>query len=196
MTTVLGPGRRYVLWVQGCKKQCPGCIFPEGRNLNSGGEYISEEKIFDEIKNSAEKNSLTGVTISGGEPFLQAEALARLVKMIREKNVLDIMIYSGYTLEELCGTNDRATDFLLENIDILIDGEYREELNTNTIYRGSENQKIHFLSPKYLPFRKKIESTKNRSLEFVCGKDGELFMVGIPPKDFEKKFLNKIFKEV
>ena len=196
VTKVLGPGRRYVLWTQGCKKNCRGCIFPAGRNLNSGGEWISIEKLFAEIKISAEKNSLTGITISGGEPFLQPAALARLVYFVRKETLLDVMIFSGYRLEELQRRNDKATNFLLENVDLLIDGEYIENLNTNTIYRGSENQRVHFLSKKYLPFKKKIEQTKNRSIEFVSKEDGELFMIGVPPKDFEKKFLENIFGEV
>ena len=102
------------------------------------------------------------------------------------------MIYSGYTLDELKSRNDAAINFLLANIDILIDGEYLEELNTNSIYRGSDNQKIHFLSPKYLPFKEKILKTKNRSVEFVCRADGELFMIGVPAKNFNKDFIDKL----
>ena len=185
LTQVLGPGRRYALWVQGCKKRCPGCVFPEGQPLDTGGEWISAEKIWNEIQ--AVEN-LTGITISGGEPFLQAPALAELVKLLRQNSNLDVMIFSGYTLAELQARNDEATNFLLANVDILVDGDYREELNTGSIYRGSDNQTIHFLSPKYLPFKEKILRTKNRSLEFVCRKDGELFMIGIPAKNFERDF--------
>ncbi len=185
LTQVLGPGRRYALWVQGCKKRCPGCVFPEGQPLDTGGEWISAEKIWNEIQ--AVEN-LTGITISGGEPFLQAPALAELVKLLRQNSNLDVMIFSGYTLAELQARNDEATNFLLANVDILVDGDYREELNTGSIYRGSDNQTIHFLSPKYLPFKEKILQTKNRSLEFVCRKDGELFMIGIPAKNFERDF--------
>ena len=106
------------------------------------------------------------------------------------------MIFTGYTLSELQSRPDKATAFILGNIDILVDGDYREELNTGSIYRGSDNQAIYFLSPKYLPFEDLIARTKNRSLEFVYRKNSELFMVGIPPKDFEKKFLRNILKEV
>ena len=190
LTKVLGPGRRYALWVQGCKKRCLGCVFPEGQPLDTGGEWMSAEKIWNEIQ--AVEN-LTGITISGGEPFLQASALAELIKLLRQNSNLDVMIFSGYTLAELKARNDEATNFLLANVDILVDGDYREELNTGSIYRGSDNQTIHFLSPKYLPFKEKILRTKNRSIEFVCRNDGELFMIGIPAKDFHRDF-SKILK--
>lgn len=192
-TKVLGPGNRYALWLQGCKKRCPNCIFPEGQPLNRGGEWLSVEKIWSEIKAVPD---LTGITVSGGEPFLQTKALARLVKFLCDESDLDVMIFTGYTLSELQSRPDKATAFILGNIDILVDGDYREELNTGSIYRGSDNQVVHFLSPKYLPFEDLIARTKNRSLEFVYRKNSELFMVGIPPKDFEKKFLRNILKEV
>ncbi len=188
-TKVLGPGQRYALWLQGCKKRCLGCVFPEGQSLNTGGEWFSVEEIFKEIQ---VVQNLTGVTISGGEPFLQAAALAKLVDNLRKNSMLDIMIYSGYTIEELKSQNDAAINFLLTNIDVLIDGEYKEDLNTNSIYRGSDNQRIHFLSKKYLPFKEKILQTKNRNIEFVCRNDGELFMIGIPAKNFNKDFFNKL----
>ena len=188
-TKVLGPGQRYALWLQGCKKRCLGCVFPAGQPLNTGGEWFSVEEIFLEIQ--AVEN-LTGITISGGEPFLQAEGVAKLVEMLRQNSTLDIMIYSGYTIEELKARNDAAINFLLGNVDILIDGEYCEDLNNNSIYRGSDNQRIHFLSPKYLPFKEKILRTKNRSVEFVCRDDGELFMIGVPAKNFGKDFIDKL----
>lgn len=188
-TEVLGPGKRYALWLQGCKKRCKGCVFPEGQPLDSGGEWLAVEKIFQEIQ--AAKN-LTGITISGGEPFLQVAALAKLIKLLRQNSNLDVMIYSGYTIDELKARHDAPTDFLLSNIDILIDGEYIEELNTNSIYRGSDNQNIHFLSKKYLPFKEKILQTKNRSIEFVCRNNDELFMIGVPAKNFSKDFFSKL----
>ncbi len=192
LTKVLGPGQRYALWLQGCEKRCPNCIFPSGQALDCGGQWYSVEKIWSEIK--AVPN-LTGITISGGEPFLQAAAVAKLIKILRGESTLDVMIFTGYTLAELQNKHDAATDFILKNIDLLVDGEYREELNTNSLYRGSDNQVLHYLSPKYLPFKDLIARTKSRCLEFVYRKDSEFFMVGIPPKNFEEIFLSKLLKE-
>lgn len=192
LTKVLGPGQRYALWLQGCERRCPNCIFPNGQPKDCGGQWHSVEKIWSEIK--AVPN-LTGITISGGEPFLQAAAVVKLIKLLRGESTLDVMIFTGYTLAELQDKHDAATDFILKNIDILVDGEYREELNTNSLYRGSDNQVLHYLSPKYLPFKDLIARTKSRCLEFVYRKDSEFFMVGIPPKNFEKIFLSKLLKE-
>ena len=83
-------------------------------------------------------------------------------------------------------------DEILADIDLLIDGEYREDENTNSIYRGSDNQVIHYMSAKYRPYRKIIETIKNRSVEFVFRGGDELFMVGIPAKDMQKAFWAQI----
>lgn len=182
--SVLGPGMRYVLWTQGCKKRCPGCVFPEGRPIGENGYWMETETIMREIINV---QGLTGITVSGGEPFLQSEGLAELIKAVRERTALDVMLFSGYTLEELREKRDFSVDYVLNHSDLLVDGEYIEELNHNTIYRGSDNQRILFLSEKYKPFQHWIETTINRSLEFVY-RNGELFMVGIPAKNFQHDF--------
>ena len=189
-TKVLGPGERYVIWVQGCKKRCPGCINPDGQLEGQNGYWISTEKVLNELKN---EQGLMGITISGGEPFLQAHGLAELVKSIKENTQLDIMLYSGYTLAELRAKHDNDIDFVLEHSDILVDGEYIEELNNNTIYRGSDNQEIHFLSSRYGKFKDIIYKTHNRDLEFIS-RNGELFMIGIPEKGFEAQFKRAIFE--
>lgn len=103
------------------------------------------------------------------------------------------MIYSGYTLKQLREMQNVAVDYILGHIDLLVDGEYVEELNHNTIYRGSDNQVIHFLSSKYISFREKINNTHNRSVEFVY-KNDDLFLVGIPEKGFDEKFWQNLQK--
>ena len=183
-TKVLGPGIRYVLWLQGCKKKCPGCLYPAGRPLNQNGYWLDSKVIIDEIK---KQPLLTGITISGGEPFLQAKELAGLIRQLKAETTLDIMLYSGYTLEKLRAEHNIFINYILEHSDLLIDGEYKEELNTNQMYRGSDNQVIHYLSPKYKAFKDIIENTKNRSVEFVY-RNNEMFIIGIPAKDFNKSF--------
>lgn len=191
-TKVLGPGTRYAVWVQGCKKRCPNCINPRGRALDSNGYHIGVDELFREIMGTP---SLTGITVSGGEPFLQSNELVKLIRLIRAESTLDVMMYSGYTLEELRARHEPSVDEILSSIDLLIAGEYVEELNTNKIYRGSDNQVIHFLSTKYLPFKDRMEAAHNRSVEFVCREDGELFMVGIPAKNFEADFARRLLRE-
>lgn len=189
-TTVLGPGQRYALWLQGCKKNCPGCVFPEGRSLDSGGYFLAVSDLAAEILN---QNEIRGITVSGGEPFLQAEALANLLRKLKNAADLDIMIYSGYTLAELQAMKNEAINEILSLADLLIDGEYREEENTNSLYRGSDNQTIHFLSSRFKAWEEQIKNHKSRPLEFVREKDA-LFMVGLPPKNFKHAFFTKAEK--
>ena len=189
-TRVLGPGLRYVIWTQGCKKQCAGCINPAGRPLDRNGYFISADELFEEIGSTPD---LTGITISGGEPFLQSAELVVLIRRIKRETELDVMMYSGYTLEELRHWKNAAVDEILSSIDLLIDGEYVEELNTNRIYRGSDNQTIRFLSTKYLPFKERLETMHNRSVEFIARGD-DLFIVGIPIKGFRKQFIDNIWE--
>lgn len=188
-TTVLGPGNRFALWLHGCKKCCKGCIFPEGQGEITEGRWIPEDELFHVIR---ETQGVNGITISGGEPFLQIEELIRLCHRIKEETPLDIMIYSGYTVEELAQTYHGAFSELCGYIDILIDGEYVEALNDNQAYRGSSNQTIHFMSDKYRLYQDSMNKLHNRNVEFTMDCDGEVMMVGIPPKEFYKKVINRI----
>jgi anaerobic ribonucleoside-triphosphate reductase activating protein len=89
-----------------------------------------------------------GLTLSGGEPFDQPQALARLIALLRERYVeLEVLAYSGYLLEELQQAGSAVAE-LLRAIDMLIDGAYREEMPCTLIWRGSDNQRLHLLSPR------------------------------------------------
>jgi len=84
---------------------------------------------------------LRGVTFSGGEPFLQARAFACLARLSREAG-LDVMVYSGYTIEEILEIGGEYRE-LLEETDILVDGPYIEGQRTlGALYKGSANQRV------------------------------------------------------
>lgn len=191
-TKVLGPGTRYAIWVQGCNRHCPGCINPEGQPIDKNGYWIDEQEVLAEIKAT---DGLRGITISGGEPFLQAEALENLVEDLKGTTNLDVMIYTGYTLSELKKEGGDFARKLINNTDILVDGEYIKEQNNNYIYRGSDNQKIHILTNRYKKFRDYFNNTKNRDVEFVCRDTGELFMIGIPQNNFREKFWHEVINK-
>ena len=133
-----GPGIRCTIFVQGCPRRCRECHNPESWPFEGGTDWTVED-IADKMK----KNPLlTGVTFSGGEPFCQAEALARLAEKVREMG-LELAIYSGFTFEELISSKDPAALRLLSLADTLVDGEFiREQRNLNLRFRGSENQRI------------------------------------------------------
>lgn len=137
---VLGPGERLGIWVTGCKRNCPGCMTPELQDQNAGREMDCSH-----ILNAAKKvpGPVDGVTISGGEPFDQPEQLHQLVMLLRKELTEDILIYTGYTLEQLQARGCPFTDGVLASIAALIDGAYVEALDDGVGLRGSSNQKIH-----------------------------------------------------
>lgn len=138
-STVDGPGRRSVIQVAGCSIRCPGCYVPETHERASG-KLTSIEKIVEEIdKKSGEHD---GVTILGGEPFDQPESLRILVEKLKTKGY-HLVIYSGYTLEDLMAQESEITNGILSKTDLLIDGAFQRELAERAgEYRGSSNQRL------------------------------------------------------
>ena len=189
-TKTLGPGTRCAIWMQGCKKRCYGCINPEGQNLNGGYEISIDEL----IKKILQYDGICGITISGGEPFLQYDELLSLIERIKLIGNLDIMLFSGYTLQQIQVMYPQCMD-LLNNVDIFVDGEYRSELNDNSQYRGSSNQNIYCFTDKYRKHIQQIEKSKKRAFSFEIVDNGEVFFVGIPPKGLYEKFLEEIGRQ-
>ncbi len=135
-----GPGIRLVVFAQGCKHNCPGCHNPETHSFD-GGTVISIEAI---LKMLSENPLLDGITLSGGEPFEQAEGFAELA--YRSKLLgFNVMTYTGYTCEKIikdCGQRP-GWDRLLEQTDILVDGRFEEDKRNLLLkFRGSENQRL------------------------------------------------------
>lgn len=91
----------------------------------NGGFSADTKQLAEEILQSGRH----GLTISGGEPFLQAKALADLIQEVRKKTDLGVMIYTGFTLEELQEADNPDYNLLLEQCDLLVDGPYIDELN-------------------------------------------------------------------
>lgn len=133
-----GPGFRYVLFVQGCPHRCEGCHNPESHDFNAGYDMTVGE-VYAEIKQNPH---LHGITLSGGEPFSQPDALLELVRLVRADG-MDVMSYSGYTYEELLAMRNPAVDGILDELSILVDGRFElDKRNLTLRYRGSENQRV------------------------------------------------------
>lgn len=177
-TKVLGPGIRTAIWFQGCNRRCKGCMSPVSRPLD-GGKLV---KLNDVIQAVIAEPGIEGVTISGGEPFLQIEALYYFLKSIKEQSVLGVIIYSGFTLKELEDMNQPMVDEIISGLaDIIIDGEYVDELNDGKALKGSANQTVHFITDRYLAY-KDIYEQKKRNAE-VIATEKDIFFIGIPAKD-------------
>jgi anaerobic ribonucleoside-triphosphate reductase activating protein len=138
-SAVDGPGRRSVIQFAGCSIRCSGCYVPETHEKTNGRIGLIDD-IISEI--DSHRNQHDGVTILGGEPFDQSEALEKLVSKLKAKDY-HITIYTGFTLEILSARNSPAVDNILQNADLLIDGQYKRELANNAgEYRGSSNQRM------------------------------------------------------
>ncbi len=147
VTDAAGPGRRLVVWLQGCLKRCRGCA--NGPFLSqSTARIISVEELLRSLDAVAD---LAGITLSGGEPVLQASALLPLVGQVRSRR-LSVVCYSGYQIEELLAKDASPVlrDFL-KDVDLLIDGEYRSDTPRVGPYRPSANQRVHYLSERISP---------------------------------------------
>ena len=180
--TKLGPGTRYVIWTQGCRRSCKGCMTPESRSLTGG--YLKD---IQELADSIVSAGREGITISGGEPFLQAACLVRLIGLIREKRDTGVIIYTGFTLEELMESEDTSVHELLCACDLLIDGEYVEELNDGRNLRGSSNQRAIPLSDRYREYVD-IYGSRPAEIEFFM-KENSLSMVGVPSRELLRRFV-------
>lgn len=139
-SVVDGPGIRTVIFTQGCPHQCPGCHNPQTHDF-SGGYLVDPEEI---IQATLANPLLTGVTFSGGEPFCQPAPLADLARAVHAAG-LDVVAYSGYTLEQLVAMarEDTAIADLLGQVDLLIDGPFiLAERDLTLPFRGSRNQRV------------------------------------------------------
>lgn len=136
-SVVDGIGLRTVVFFAGCPHHCRGCHNPQSWRIENGTE-LSLEEVVEEIAS----NPLTNVTLSGGEPFAQAEEAYHLALQIRKLGKT-IWMYTGYTIEHLLTEGSEAQLALLEQCDMLVDGPFQLAERDLTIpFRGSRNQRL------------------------------------------------------
>jgi len=126
--------------VQGCDKRCPGCMAPDWQERRANRLWIPWE--FAEVHR---KESFVGITLSGGEPFLQPLQLARFIDAMRAERDLDVICFTGMPFYELISNEHRM---LLSRLDVLIDGDYQLDKITASGLRGSTNQHILHLTER------------------------------------------------
>lgn len=133
-----GPGLRFSVFTQGCPHRCPGCHNPDTHDPK-GGETVSVEDLARGMQNNP---LLDGLTLSGGEPFAQAEECARLARLAHEQG-LNVWTYTGYLYETILHKNDPAWNALLRETDVLVDGPFLQgEKSYGLPFRGSRNQRL------------------------------------------------------
>src|SRR5438477_4514649 len=146
-TEAEGPGRRFALWFQGCPLRCPGCCNPEMLPFE-GGDEMQLDEVVRLLRETVAEHALEGISLLGGEPLAHAAAGTALAKAAHALG-LNVMVFSGYVLEEARQMTDLAIAELLAETDILVDGSYVRELpETTRRWIGSSNQRTHFLSDR------------------------------------------------
>ncbi len=132
-----GPRFRFTIFTQGCPHHCEGCHNPHTHDYN-GGEMVDTDTLWEKIRANI---LLSGVTLSGGEPFEQAGALLDLAKKVKDAG-LELAAYSGYTFEQLIAAGGDKLE-LLKLCDVLVDGRFvLAEKSLMLRFRGSKNQRL------------------------------------------------------
>lgn len=172
-TYALGPGLRSVVWVQGCPLHCRGCTAPEFIPFTKAS-LISPEALADLLL----RQPVEGITISGGEPFMQSGLLAEMVEIARSKRDISVLCYTGFQMETLRKFDENSgVPALLRQIDTLIDSPFVERLNDNRGLRGSSNQRVFHLTDRMRAFDFQSGIRKVEIHVF----NGEVLYVGVPP---------------
>lgn len=135
-----GPGIRLVVFTQGCRHRCPGCHNPHTHPFE-GGTLVEVDDIIHKVKSNP---LLDGITLSGGDPFEQAEPLSELAKKVKDIGH-NVMTYTGYDFEYILENRYKIKgwDKLLGATDILVDGKFEIAQKSMLLkFRGSKNQRI------------------------------------------------------
>lgn len=180
--TTLGPGRRLGIWFQGCSIRCPGCISMDTWAGGRGSTTVEEvvNSIIPWISNT------DGITISGGEPFDQFDALLELTTRIRSKTETDILVFTGYPwahIRDMVAACSGA-------IDALVTGPFDFEEKQTLALRGSDNQELHFITEKgrarFSSFER-LADERDRSVDVMFDENGDVWFAGIPARnDFRR----------
>lgn len=166
-----GPGLRAVVWFQGCTLRCPGCFNP-GTHDPKGGNDSDTETLAAEISTLATR--IEGISISGGEPFQQPEALLDLLTRLTGSH-LSRLVFTGYALQEVESIPLGRT--ILAQIDLLIAGRYDASCRTNRGLVGSANQQIHLLTDRCRLTALALTPAR----ELILHNDGTVTATGIEP---------------
>lgn len=177
---VLGPGSRIGIWFDGCNHHCVGCSNPELWNLQE--RYKTSLATIMELINCIKKTQpIDGFTLTGGDPFMQPEALNQLLSELLKISE-DILVYTGYEYKALC----QKYSSIVSKIGVLIDGKYLQEQNNGTVLRGSDNQKIIIINQCLKDKYKQYMITEQNKIQNFTTVDG-VISVGIHKTGYEEQ---------
>lgn len=173
--TVLGPGRRVGVWVQGCALACPDCCSRDTWDA-AGGQTLSVAEFIDQLK-SALIEAPDGITFSGGEPTDQASAIVAAIDVLRvDRPDLDVLVFTGRTL---AAARIYAPD-LVERASAVVAGPYRSaDPHPGHRLLASRNQTLTITSQARPNYEAWLSDDEAPQLQ-VLAHDGGLQLVGMP----------------
>ncbi|MGN6302633.1 MAG: 4Fe-4S single cluster domain-containing protein [Angustibacter sp.] len=173
--TVLGPGRRVAVWVQGCAIACPGCASVDTWDPDAGTE-MPVEALAALVGGLATEHRADGLTITGGEPTDQSESLAELVRLVRGSHgISDVLVFTGRPSPAAW----RHGPELLSAADAVVAGPYRRERPPAGRLVASDNQTIEFPQPAASERYEAWLAEPGRRLQVVVD-DADVHLVGLP----------------
>jgi len=186
-----GPGLRYSFWVQGCSVRCTKDCLNSAYLPMVPKVVIPVEQVAAHIISLKQSSGIEGITILGGEPFDQAEALAYLGDHVHKAG-LSVVTYTGHTLEHLHQKDNPAWLALLAVTDILIDGPFISSLRSDALrWCGSSNQRVLFLTERYN--EKDVLSTPvEKGVNILMQPDGTLKISGMQNKEQLQDFIQTL----
>jgi len=173
--TTLGPGQRLGIWFQGCSIRCSGCISAD--TWGPGRTVVDVASLLEQV--APWLDQADGITISGGEPFDQFDALLQMLVGLRQRTAADILVYSGHPLEKLQPMLDQARDL----IDAVISDPYIEQADQSLALRGSDNQRLTLLTAlgrSRLASLERASTPADKALDLMFDATGTVWMAGIP----------------
>ena len=177
-TEALGPGIRACAWVQGCPFRCRGCIAPEWIP-DRGGFWAGPEELAARLLADPR---VTGLTLSGGEPMMQAAGLAATVRAARALRDVDVICFTGFSLDRLRSDPPApGVAAFMDALNVLIDGQYVRDLNDGVGLRGSSNQVVHQLTGRLGPGAVDFDFVAGPRVAELVITDRTLTLIGIPP---------------
>lgn len=173
--TTLGPGRRLGIWVQGCSIRCPGCISSDTWAKRAPDVEVAE--LLERVRPWL--HECDGITISGGEPFEQPEALEQLLHAIRQLSGVSVLVYSGLPFEALASCEVVKQGL----VDCLISDPFDVRMGQTKYLRGSDNQRMTCLTAlghEVFGSLDRDGTDADRRLDVMFDEDGEVWLAGIP----------------
>lgn len=169
-----GPGKRLLLFTQGCSIHCEGCVNSHLWNFGCGKDIAAAE-----ILHICQYNNVDGITLHGGEPLDQAVGIFEIVKLLKDKDY-SVILFTGYAKKELRGQQVKVWDLA----DIVVSGRFSEsKKNLYMQFRGSTNQRVYTHKGRY----KGYKTVDGKTVAILTVDDsGNLNLKGFFPDEIKK----------